>query len=504
MRGFLLICIIIFSIPNFTFGQAEANTWYFGKNAGIDFSSGSPEVLKNSALNTEEGCASISDKDGNLLFYTDGLSVWNRLHQHMPNGSGLLGNPSSTQSGVIIPNLNHKGLYYIFTIADQGNEDGFRYSVLDMSKANGMGDIIEKNVLLATPVTEKITAVKHRNNKDIWVITHGWKSNEFLAFLVTKEGVSKQPVSTKEGKIHQGSTTNTQGYMKSSPDGTNLALAIEIDNQVEIFDFDNESGKVSNPITLTLSKGSYPYGIEFSANGSLLYVSAAGTGKIYQYNLQAGSDANIISSKTIVGSTLNGKWIGALQIAVDGKIYFPIYGTSFLGTIHQPNTLGRDCLYQNNAVFLDSGVSQLGLPSFTQSFFEHQVEEDTIEFFSEKNISLNKSLIIDNLLFETNAAKIQEQSFSELEKIANTLKTNPRLTIEISGHTDNIGNKSYNIKLSEKRAAAVAQFLVSKGINVTRISSMGFGSSQPIRNNKTPEGRKLNRRVELVLKSEVE
>jgi len=67
------------------YSQKEANIWYFGENAGLDFNSGVPVALLDGQLNTREGCATISDKNGNLLFYTDGITVWNRSHKIMQN-----------------------------------------------------------------------------------------------------------------------------------------------------------------------------------------------------------------------------------------------------------------------------------------------------------------------------------------------------------------------------------------------------------------------------------
>src|SRR3954464_776622 len=84
------------------FSQGEANWWYFGYNAGMHFPFGPPVAVTNGLANTSEGSASIADAAGNLLFYTDGITVWNKLHLTMANGTGLLGNSSSTQAGVII------------------------------------------------------------------------------------------------------------------------------------------------------------------------------------------------------------------------------------------------------------------------------------------------------------------------------------------------------------------------------------------------------------------
>ncbi len=122
------------------FAQKEANNWYFGYNAGITFNTpdGSPVALLYGALHTDEGVATISDKDGNLLFYTDGITIWNRKHEQMQNGKDLMGSPTSTQSAVIIPMPCSNNLYYTFTV-DYIHYDtaathdiitnGFRYSI---------------------------------------------------------------------------------------------------------------------------------------------------------------------------------------------------------------------------------------------------------------------------------------------------------------------------------------------------------------------------------------
>ena len=108
---FLLLLFSLFS----SYGQKEAAIWYFGENAGLDFRSGVPVALEDGALSTLEGCATIFDTEGNLLFYTDGSTVWNRNHLVMPNGTQLLGNATSTQSAIIVPKPNDSDIFYVFT-----------------------------------------------------------------------------------------------------------------------------------------------------------------------------------------------------------------------------------------------------------------------------------------------------------------------------------------------------------------------------------------------------
>jgi len=134
--------------------QNQANIWYFGHNAGLDFNGGDPVALNDGALFTDEGVATISDYNGNLLFYTDGKVVWNKNHQIMPNGTGLLGHASSTQSAVIVPQPSNSDLYYIFTVDYTASSGGMAYSVVDMDLENGLGNVSNvKNVpLICEPI----------------------------------------------------------------------------------------------------------------------------------------------------------------------------------------------------------------------------------------------------------------------------------------------------------------------------------------------------------------
>lgn len=493
--------MLFFFATSSLFAQKEADFWYFGQNAGIDFSGEKPVALTNGGLSTEEGCAVIADKNGKLLFYTDGITVWNANHIAMPNGQELKGDPSSTSSGVAIPKPNNPGIYYLFTVAAEAREEGLSYSLVDMKLEEGSGDVVstEKNIKLKGFVTEKLTAVGHRNGKDIWVIAHKWESDEFLAYLVTEKGVNKEAVISKVGSVHAGSTLNTQGYLKANPDGSNLALALEEDQVLELFDFDNATGTVSNPIKVEFPSMSYVYGVEFSPDGSLLYISAAGPGEIYQFNLQLETVEEIQNSMLKIGSTSGKQWIGALQIANDGKIYFPIYNTEYLGVIHNPNVLGLDCNYENDFVQLNGKTAKLGLPTFLQNFFIEETETNEITYFNSSKVELNKAIILQNINFDFAKHSLKTSSFVELNEVVALLKKKPTYKVHLTGHTDNIGNKSANLTLSINRAKSVKEYLISKGIEAERISSEGSGSTLPVASNLTEEGRNTNRRVELTL-----
>lgn len=107
--------------------------------------------------------------------------------------------------------------------------------------------------------------------------------------------------------------------------------------------------------------------------------------------------------------------------------------------------------------------------------------------------------ILDEVLFELNSARFNEKFIFRLDSLVQLLEAHKTLMADISGHTDNTGNDSYNLKLSHDRAAAVATYLIGNNISRDRISFKGLGSARPIADNKTEQGRRKNRRVEILL-----
>ena len=112
-KRIFLLTILFLSIAGFA--QGETNIWYFGSNAGLDFNSGSPVALTNGQINTIEGSAVLSNNLGQLLFYTDGSTLYNKNHVVMQNGSGLMGHTSSSQSATIVPMPGNPNFFYVFT-----------------------------------------------------------------------------------------------------------------------------------------------------------------------------------------------------------------------------------------------------------------------------------------------------------------------------------------------------------------------------------------------------
>lgn len=399
--------LVLLFLSNVGFSQKEANIWYFGNNAGLDFNSSSPVALSDGKMATQEGCASIADNNGVLQFYTDGTTVWNRNHNIMANGNDLKGNFSSTQSAIIVPKPNSSNIYFIFTVDYQGSPNGLQYSEVDMTLDSGMGAIISKNILLTTPVLEKLTAVQHANGNDIWVIAHKNGSAEFYSYLVTDTGVHNPPVITSIGFSYSGvSFSENAGYMKVSPDGSRLAMAFpKYNNAIQLFDFNNNTGVLSNHINMyDIPVASLPYGIEFSPSGKILY--ASGSGGVAQYDITLSTAFLIQSSTTFLSSTINDNIWRAMQLATDGKIYITrlaINGAPDINTlsvINNPDELGGGCDFQLDTISLGSGIAQAGLPPFIQSFFKVGFQSENVCEGNENQFNSNISQPYNTLVWD--------------------------------------------------------------------------------------------------------
>ncbi|WP_178989221.1 T9SS type B sorting domain-containing protein [Winogradskyella schleiferi] len=434
------------------FAQNEASFWYFGQNAGLQFNaqSGNVAALTNGQINTLEGCTSISDENGNLLFYSDGRTVWNSNHQIMSNGdyvggTGLLGDPSSTSSGLIVPKPNDPNKYYLFTVDephhdnaaaypnqyngtydpfgtvpfdDDGFNNGFNYSLIDMTLNGGLGDVdpVEKNRHLITynpldpeeikyKCSEKITAVRAEDCNSFWVLTHF--VNRFYALKVTENGIiiddSEENPNPRVSIVGptipvSGYRRNALGYLKASPDGTKIVAANygyattaggNAAGSVDLFDFNNETGEVSQHIQIySPSEGDSPYGVEFSAESRKVYATISdraagnGTSRVFQWDLESN---DILASRNTI-HTSDQISAGALQLGIDRKIYRAQLNISnnieisrYLGVIENPEADGMAANYNSQGVLLDingfnQNLSRIGLPPFIQSLFNSEID----------------------------------------------------------------------------------------------------------------------------------
>jgi len=391
----LLLLLSIFTC-SIGFAQREANIWYFGNKAGLDFTNGTPVTIYNAQLNTIEGCTSLSDNQGDLLFYTNGQKVWNKNHQIMANGTGLFGDLSSSQAAVIVPKPGSSSIYYIFTSNPFDIDGGLRYSEVDMAPNSNCGEVTNKNIMLHEPTCEKISVVRHANGVDLWLVSHQYGNDAFIAHLITEDGISMSPVISNSGLtvLVDDDKANAIGYMKISPDGSKLIACHTYLLKAEVFDFDNATGQVSNP-EIVSDEGIHVYGAEFSTDSKVLYIATVDEKKLFQYDLNA---ADISNSKILI-STFN-DFLGALQLAPDGRIYLAMAETDKLSVIGNPENLGTDCGLETSTIDLGGRMCFLGLPSFNASLFNNNIKIENTCAASQSQFTVSTGQPIDSVVWD--------------------------------------------------------------------------------------------------------
>lgn len=411
-------CAVSATLDAVEYGAIDMRSfvWYFGENAGIDFNPlvdpdnpgppvaipfGNPAIFNGgNQMVAPEGCSVYGDDNGQPIFYSNGLDIYDRLGDLIATGIG--GDTSATQSVFIIPFPEDATLYYVFLTQsiydrDGANEYDTRYVIFDLKQRNGLGDLVRNpatNDVLVSDLfcnsTERVTG------NDNWVIIHEYGNNNFRAYPITANGIGLPTISNIGMDHPTSSETAGRGYMKLS-NGNRLGVALSISNNenfIEIFDFDNATGAVSNPLSLDLSDniaGLVPqtgqvYGLEFSPPPerfvfTTLRNSAGGT-KIFHWTIDTTTVAGNVTdmdtirrSRTLVAEEF-GENLGAMQIGPDGTIYIAHDGSTFLATITNPNAIpGSPTQDPNFSLFgfdlrARGGTSRstLGLPNFDNQF----------------------------------------------------------------------------------------------------------------------------------------
>jgi gliding motility-associated-like protein len=376
MKTLLYLVIFIFSAFG-CYAQLQNNNWTFGYYCKVDFSGAQPNGMTTSASYSNEQCATVSDEtSGQLLFFTDGQSVWNANNQTMPNGFNLFGGAflSCTQGPVIVPFPEDPTKYYIFTMDDLEYDvpqldNGLRYTVVDMTLNNGLGDVdpLQKNIFLTDFLSEKMTVVRSEAIRGYWVIVHKKESNQFLAYKVDGCGVDPTPVSSNVGTVLLGANSNFDprmpfyGSMKANRAGNRIAMPIDDSKLIDFYSFDAATGQLLDPITVEVTDNTpgspiRKYGCSFSPDGSMFYYT--NNISVYQLNLTTYDSINIASSHTLVATPSDPTF--QIEEGQDGKLYVAIGGSNVLDAINSPNS--SFCDYTSNAVTLN-GLCMLGLPA---------------------------------------------------------------------------------------------------------------------------------------------
>lgn len=365
---FLTLCAFFATLT--VFGQyhiPQNNVWAFGIRAGVDFNSGVP-VSISTAIKANEGTASVSDAAGNLLFYTDGSNVWNKVHQKMPHGDTIVtyGTTSTTQGALIVPFMGNENKYYIFSTENLEsayiNKCRLSYSVVDMSLDGGFGDIVasSKGTLLINGMSEKMILIP--GPCCLWVLAHKANDKRFYAYQVTAVGINPTPVISTVGSF----AGYMLGTMKVSHNKQQLAVMSyphppSFSTGLELYDFNPATGVVSNCRVINTEPNSYA--VEFSPDNSKLYAFNYSPSNIYQYDVSLSSPAAINASKYVVHPITSSLVAMDLKLGPDGKIYMRSETDNYLACINNPNAAGSACNFADSAVFLGSDTGYIGKPN---------------------------------------------------------------------------------------------------------------------------------------------
>lgn len=385
VRAALLILCTFATTDGFAQTLSSTN-WYFGQRAGIAFRDGQVNVLADGQMSTSEGCATMSDPTtGDLLFYTDGVTVWNRLHEVMPNGTELFGDRTTAQSAIIIPAPGRPSVYYIFNPAAISSTNlGDRclclyYSIIDMRSDAGFGDVIKKNDLLLSDITEHITATADCQGDGWWIITRSRGTRHFFSLHLTRLGLSTSPVISDAG--YPSTSIRGEGQMHVSPNGQHLVYT-SLTGRSLLYDVDGETGKVAYR-TLLFPSDAYGmhFGAAFSPNSERVYVSVANVSElaqtqIVQFDITPRDPQLVIRSRVKIAELTDVYKHVPMQLAPNGVIYIGRPGQSWLAAIEQPNEDSARARFRDSIVRL-TGTCQFGLPNIPGTLLIDQATRQT-------------------------------------------------------------------------------------------------------------------------------
>ncbi|PSK95089.1 gliding motility-associated C-terminal domain-containing protein [Taibaiella chishuiensis] len=339
--GIILILILFARLSQ---AQGENNIWCFGDSLGLNFNTTPPSFFRHSMVTTE-GCASVCDPAGNLLFYSSGFNNWDRNNNLMPNGTGMLGNGpiwggihmGSSATGVAIARspANPQQYYVITTDAYEDSTHNAYYSVIDMTLNGGLGDVVpgQKNIVLATNVSEGVVVQKAGECGNYWIILHDGNSPQHLSFKLTAPGISTTPVTSNAIPVPASRMT----FNKEA------TLAVSGGTAMHLLSFDKTTGLFASLGQLSAAPmGSA--GAVFSPDGSKLY---AGINNLLQYDLSLLPNLTAVQSSRIVIDT--GMFMH-LRKGPDDKIYTLRIWAKRVGCISNPDAAGSACLYNRDAL----------------------------------------------------------------------------------------------------------------------------------------------------------
>ena len=302
------------------------------------------------------------DAQGNLLFYTNGLFIVNAAQDTMKGGQRI--NPAEDvqtafcQGVLALPLPESNQVYYLIHLESTFDPTPYAfgqayrcfYSVIDMKNENGLGEVVKANTIFLkdTLCYGKLTATKHANGRDWWLLIPKWNSSVYFKFLLTPQGLQSHGTQQLGTKPISG-----VGQAVFSPNGTKYirynAVGSDVGSFLDIFDFDRCTGMLSDPINLHLTTQVGAPGVAISPNSRYLYVSNGLW--LHQYDLLA---ANVAASKVLIGTydgyvSFSPTTFFMLQVAPNGKLYMNSASlANTLHVIHSPDLPGTACRFEQH------------------------------------------------------------------------------------------------------------------------------------------------------------
>jgi hypothetical protein len=377
------LTFLLLFLGSFSFAQKQGNIWPIAHTYGlpeatqINFNY-TPAVIEEveREYSFRGAHSSICDESGNLLMLTNGLWITNKSGDVMENSDNLNAGDWASASGdwgypvdkgsFFLQKPNDENLYYLFHMFIEltGGANPltrFYYTLIDMSYNDGLGKVIEKNVPLLTGDHllnyNQATAVRHANGRDWWIIVPNHMAPEYFRFLLTPDGIEgpwTQEIGFKEPTDDWWIYFNGQRVFSS--DGSRFA-DYDFLNYTQVFDFDRCTGLLSNPVLINHNLdpvlNNATSGIAFSPSGRFLYMTRTNNGySLYQYDLEA--DDILASEIEIAACPLVGQQADCsfnnILLAPDEKIYISLADSISYHVIHEPDSLGLACDFEQGGL----------------------------------------------------------------------------------------------------------------------------------------------------------
>lgn len=404
------LILLFFVLGIALYGQTQ---WYFGDRAGITFNPGATPgtfnptatPIPSSSLNTFEGTSVVIDPQGDLVFYTDGVSIWDDSHTVINSGTPLLGHPSSTHSAIITPKPGACDSFYVFTVDCYENNfaNGLRVTTV-VRNGNSISLVpTETNILLVDNVTEKM-ALTENPDGGYWVVVHdlgytfysfpvtfGTTINTLLSPISPTPSTPVTPVSSTVGSFNLNTNFVAMGQMTFSPDGTKLATVTHQPGYIGVFHFDLTTGVVSLPNNngfgelLSAPASGFNsmttgFGVAFSPNGNVLYstISDGTDAQIVQLDLTNSNwttnDPQTLPTIPVTFNNTNSVSstyypLMGMKLGPDGVIYVSRINQPFVAGITNPNNLAGatyvDNILELNPTAATNAVCRVMLPDVT-------------------------------------------------------------------------------------------------------------------------------------------